>query len=154
MQMIGQKKSTILELVIFWGLSICVVVASEVIGLKQRWEDGVVYTVVLFAAIGTALRPAWGRKSSWTRLALIFAGHTIVLLAALQALPPRRTPGVWGGILPILELMPHPGFAISDKPRLRLNECSAFAPPRIHRRATNLPASAARQPSIQARTRT
>ena len=88
--MIGQNKSTILELVIFWGLSICAVVASEVIGLKQLWEDGVVYTVVLFAAIGTALRPAWGRKSFWTSLALIFAGHTIVLLAVFQALPPRR----------------------------------------------------------------
>jgi|SRR6267378_6745804 len=90
MQMIGQKKSTILELVIFWGLSICAVVASEVIGLKQLWEDGVVYTVVLFAAMVTALRPAWGRKSFWTSLALIFAGHMIVLLVVLQAFPPRR----------------------------------------------------------------
>jgi|SRR6266850_8193522 len=88
--MTGQKKSTILELVIFWGLSICAVAASEVIGLRQVWEDGVVYTVVLFAAIGTALRPAWGRKSFWTSLALIFIGHTIVLLVVLQALPPRR----------------------------------------------------------------
>jgi hypothetical protein len=88
--MIGQKKSTILELVVFWGLSICAVVASEVIGLDQLWGDGVVYTVVLFAAIGTALRPAWGRKSFWTSLALIFAGHTIVMLVVLQALSPRR----------------------------------------------------------------
>jgi hypothetical protein len=88
--MIGQKKSTILELVIFWGLSICAVAVSEVLGLKPLWEDGVIYTVILFAAIGTALRPAWGRKSFWTSLALIFAGHTIVLLAVLQALPPRR----------------------------------------------------------------
>ena len=88
--MTGQKKSTILELVIFGGLSICAVAASEVIGLRQVWEDGVVYTVVLFAAIGTALRPAWGRKSFWTSLALIFIGHTIVLLVVLQALPPRR----------------------------------------------------------------
>jgi len=88
--MIGQKKSTILELVIFWGLSICAVAASEVIGLNQLWKDGVVYTVIVFAAIGTALRPAWGRKSFWTSLALFFAGHTIVLLVVLQALPPRR----------------------------------------------------------------
>jgi len=67
-----------------------VVVASEVILLKPLWEDGVVYTVVLFAAIGTALRPAWGRKSFWTSLALIFAGHTMVLFVVPQALPPRR----------------------------------------------------------------
>ena len=88
--MIGQKKSTILELVIFWGLSICVVAASELIGLKQLWKDGVVYTVVLFAAIFTSVRPAGGRKSFWTSLALIFTGHTILLLVVLQALPPRR----------------------------------------------------------------
>ena len=88
--MIGQKKSAILEWVIFAGLSACAVAASEVIGLKQLWEDGLVYTVVLFAAIVTSLRPAWGRKSFWTSLALIFTGHTIVLLVVLQALPPRR----------------------------------------------------------------
>ena len=88
--MIGQKKSTILELVIFWGLSISAVVVTEMIGVSQLWEDGVVYTVVLFAAIGTALRPAWGRKSFWTSLALFFVGHTIVLVVVLQALPPRR----------------------------------------------------------------
>jgi hypothetical protein len=88
--MIRQKKFAILEWVIFLGLSICAVLASEMIGLKQLWEDGVVYTVVLFGAIGTALRPAWGRKSFWASLALIFAGHVIVLLVVLQALPPRR----------------------------------------------------------------
>ena len=88
--MIGQKKSTILELVIFWGLSICVVAASELIGLKQLWKDGVVYTVVVFSVVLSVLWPAWGRKSFWTSLALIFAGHAIVLLVVLQALPPRR----------------------------------------------------------------
>ena len=87
MKLIGQKKSSILELVIFWGLSICAVAISEVIRLEQPWKDGVVYTVVLFAAIGTALRPAWGRKSFWTSLALTFVLHTLVLLAVLQALP-------------------------------------------------------------------
>jgi len=88
--MIGQKQIAILEWVIFGGLSTCAVAASELIGLKQVWEDGVVYTVVLFAAIVTALRPAWGRKSFWGSLALIFTGHTIVWLVVLQALPSRR----------------------------------------------------------------
>jgi hypothetical protein len=87
---IGHNKSAVVEWVIFFGLATCAVAVSEVIGLKQLWEDGVVYTVVLFAAIGTALRPAWGRKSFWTSLALIFAGHTIVLVVVLQAVAPRR----------------------------------------------------------------
>jgi hypothetical protein len=88
--MIGQRRSAFLEWVIFGVLCISVVVACEMIGLKQLWEDGIVYTVVVFAAIVTASRAAWGRKSFWTSLALIFAGHTIVLLVVLQALPPRR----------------------------------------------------------------
>jgi hypothetical protein len=88
--MTGQRESAILEWVIFLGLSISAVAASEVIGLKQIWEDGAVYTVVVFTAVLLALRPVWGRKSFWSSLALIFAGHTILLLAVLQALPPRR----------------------------------------------------------------
>jgi hypothetical protein len=88
--MIGQKKSVILEWVILLGLTACAIAASEVIGLNQLWKDGVVYTVVVFAVVISGLRPAWGRKSFWSSLALIFAGHTILLLAVLQALPPRR----------------------------------------------------------------
>ena len=84
---VAQKRFAFLEWVIFLGLSICAVATCEVIGLKQPWKDGVVYTVVVFAAVGTALRPAWGRKSFWTSLALLFVLHTLVLLAVLHALP-------------------------------------------------------------------
>ena len=89
-RMIGQKKSSILEWVIFWGLTACGVAAAEMMGINQVWSDGVLYTVILFAAVVSSLRPAWGRKSFWTSLALIFAGHTIIMLAVLQSLPPRR----------------------------------------------------------------
>jgi hypothetical protein len=88
--MIGQKKSTILECVVLLGLTASAIAASEVIGLNQLWKDGIVFTVVVFAVVITGLRPAWGRKSFWSSLVLIFAGHTIVLLVVLQALPPRR----------------------------------------------------------------
>ena len=88
--MIGQKKSAILEWVILLGLTACAIAASEVIGLNQLWKDAVVFTVVVFAVLISGLRPAWGRKSFWSNLALIFAGHIIVLLVMLQALPPRR----------------------------------------------------------------
>ena len=88
--MTEQKKSTILEWVVLLGLTASAIAASEVIGLNQLWKDGVVFTVVVFAVVITGLRPAWGRKSFWSSLVLIFAGHTIVLLVMLQALPPRR----------------------------------------------------------------
>lgn len=88
--MIGQKKFAILDWGIILGLTACAVAASDVIGLKQRWEDGIVYTVVLFATVLTVLRTAWRRASFWSSLALVFAGHMILLLAVLGALPPRR----------------------------------------------------------------
>ena len=88
--MTGQKESAILEWAILLGLTACAVAFSEVTGLKQLWEDGVIYTAIVFTAVLRALRPAWGQKSFWTSLVLIFAGHMIVLLVVLQALPPRR----------------------------------------------------------------
>jgi hypothetical protein len=97
---IRQKKFAILDWGIVLVLSACAVAASEAIGLKQVWEDGAVYTVVLFASVVTALRPAWRRASFWNSLALIFVGHLILLVAVLGALPPRR-----GGI-PKLLLIP------------------------------------------------
>jgi len=90
MWMTGQKESAILEWAILLGLTACAVAFSEVTGLKQLWEDGVIYTAIVFTAVLRALRPAWGQKSFWTSLVLIFAGHMIVLLVVLQALPPRR----------------------------------------------------------------
>ncbi len=88
--MTGQKESAILEWAILLGLTACAVAVSEVIGLKQLWEDGVIYTVVVFTVVLRALRSAWGRKEFWQSLALVFTGHMIAVLVVLQALPPRR----------------------------------------------------------------
>ena len=88
--MISRGKSAAFEWVVLLVPSIAAVAFAEVIGLSQSWEDGVVYTVVLFATIVSVQRAAWGRKSFWTSLALLFAVHTIVLTALLQMLPPRR----------------------------------------------------------------
>lgn len=85
--MIAQKKFAFLEWIILVGLTIFAVAITETIGLEQPWKDGVVYTIVVFAAVGTVLRPAWGRKSFWTTFALIFVLHTLVLLAVLHAFP-------------------------------------------------------------------
>jgi hypothetical protein len=88
--MIGQKKFAILEWVILLGLTACPIAPSEVIGLKPLWKDSAIHPIVVPAETVTALRPAWGRRSYWSSLAFIFAGHTTVLLVVLQALPPRR----------------------------------------------------------------
>lgn len=85
-----RNKTAIFDWVILLGALGLVITASEAIGLKHEWQDGAVYTVVLFTAIILSLRPGWGRASFWKSLALIFSGHIVLVMLAVQALPPRR----------------------------------------------------------------
>jgi hypothetical protein len=80
------KKSTILESVIFWALAISGVAITEVVGLPPLLRDAVVYTVIVFAAVLTALRPPWRRREFWQSLAVVFIGHTLILLWAILVL--------------------------------------------------------------------
>jgi hypothetical protein len=54
------------------------------VGLNQLWEDGVVYTVVVFATVISVQRPAWRQTSFWTSLALILGAQTLILFILLQ----------------------------------------------------------------------
>jgi hypothetical protein len=86
----GQKHFTIREWVIILGLTASAVGVSELFGFAQEWKDVLVYTVVVFAVVLTALRPAWGRKAFWSSFALVLAGHVVIVLVSLHALPPGR----------------------------------------------------------------
>ena len=95
--MVKHEKSSILEWVIILGLTVCAIAVSEVAGLTPLWQDAVIYTVIVFAVVLTALRPPWGRREFWQSLAAVFIGHTFVLLWALLALqefPARRRYGM------------------------------------------------------------
>ena len=72
---------------ILFGLGIASVAISEGLGLQQKWEDGVVYTVVLFTVLITVLRPAWSRPHFWRNLALLFALHVVGTIFLLSTLP-------------------------------------------------------------------
>lgn len=80
----------VLDWLILLGALALTVMASEKIGLPDQWQDGAVYTVVMFAAIILSLRPAWNRAALWKGLALVFTGHLVVVLIAVQALPHGR----------------------------------------------------------------
>ena len=56
-------------------LGVAAVAISEGVGLSQKWEEGIGYTVVLFTVLVTVLRPAWGRPRFWRNLALLFTLH-------------------------------------------------------------------------------
>ena len=95
--MVKQKNSTILEWVLILGLTACAIAASEVVGLTPLWMDAAVYTVIVFAVAFTTLRPPWRRRESWQSLAVVFIGHTLILLwvvLVLQEFPTRRRFGM------------------------------------------------------------
>lgn len=87
MRVTGSKRFTFWQWAILFGLLAAAIVASEVIGLKQKWEDGIVYTVVLFAVVIMALRSAWGRPRFLQNLAFLFALHLVGMIILLSALP-------------------------------------------------------------------
>jgi hypothetical protein len=88
--MTRRNESTILEWVILLGATALAIAVSKVVGLPHQWQDGAVYTVVVFAAVILSFRRAWRRAAFWRSLAFIFAGHIIVVLVAVQALPHGR----------------------------------------------------------------
>jgi hypothetical protein len=83
----GNKRFTFWQWAILFGLLAAAVIASEVMGLKQKWEDGIVYTVMLFAVVIMALRSAWSRPRFLQNLAFLFALHVVGVIVLLSALP-------------------------------------------------------------------
>jgi hypothetical protein len=95
--MVKQKNSTILEWVLILGLTACAIAASEFVGLTPLWMDAAIYTVIVFAVAFATLRPPWRRRESWQSLAVVFIGHTLILLwvvLVLQEFPTRRRFGM------------------------------------------------------------
>lgn len=95
--MVKRTNSAILDWVVCLGLPICAFAVSAVVGLVPLWQDALVYTVIVFAAILTALRPPWRQLEFWQTLGGVFAAHTLVVLWAilvLQEFPDYRRRGV------------------------------------------------------------
>jgi hypothetical protein len=51
------------------------VAITEFAGLRGKWEDVIVFTVLLFAMLISLYRPRWGSMSFWWKLLLIFILH-------------------------------------------------------------------------------
>lgn len=90
MRVAGSRNFTVLEWAILFGLGIAAIAITEGTGIQQKWEDGVVYTVVLFTVLVIALRPAWGRPHFWRNLALLFVLHVAGTIFVLSTLPLGR----------------------------------------------------------------
>jgi hypothetical protein len=87
MRIAAGKSYTAWEWILLFTLLAITTIATRAFGLSRNLSDAVIYTVVIFAVVITALRPAWGRPTFWRNLALIFVLHLIAVLVFLRTLP-------------------------------------------------------------------
>ena len=88
MSVAGGKNFSIREWALMAGLAAMAVAISEFVGVSQKWENAIVYTVIVFAVVVMALRPAWGRRAFWQNLVLVFLLHLLAIAVIEQSLPP------------------------------------------------------------------
>jgi len=87
MRLAGRKHFVVWEKITLVGLAVAAIAITELMGVSQKWQDAVFYTVVVFAVATMALRPAWGRTVFWRTLILVFLLHVLVLIPIVPALP-------------------------------------------------------------------
>jgi len=74
------------------GVLVGVGVASHILRLQTRTEYASEYTVVVFAAVVSMLRPHWHKGKFWSLLALLFSVHLLLVALILLRMPPE---GEW-----------------------------------------------------------
>jgi hypothetical protein len=72
------------------------VVITEFTGLRGKWEDVIVFTVLLFTMLILLYRQRWGSLSFWWKLLLIFVLHAVAATIILQSvlIGPHGIPGL------------------------------------------------------------
>jgi hypothetical protein len=82
-----QNKFGVWGWVAVFSIGGAVVLITESIGIHQKWEDVVVFTVLLFTTLILLYRACWGSRSFWLKLLLIFILHAIGTTIILQSVP-------------------------------------------------------------------
>jgi branched-subunit amino acid permease len=88
MRVAGGKKFSIREWALIVVLVVFAVAITEFVGVRQKWENAIVYTVLVFTVVIMALRPAWGRSRFWKTLVPIFLLHVLAVVVIEHSLPP------------------------------------------------------------------
>jgi hypothetical protein len=100
MRVAGRKTLSVGEWVVAFGSAALAVVIAEFFGISKKWENALVFTVIVFTMVVIVFRPAWGRKAFWSGLIAVFLLHCIVIVAVEQSMPPTSE-GPHG--LPLIE---------------------------------------------------
>jgi hypothetical protein len=84
------KDFTVWEWMVLFVLAAVAIAITERIGLSQKWEDVIVFTVVLFSVLLMTLRQLWNNPAFWRNLALVFAAHVFAVAILVPVLPTGR----------------------------------------------------------------
>lgn len=90
MKIFGSARSSAWEWVVILGLTGASIAITGSVGLAQKWQDGIIYTVALFAVIISSMRPAWNLPGFFRNLLLLFLLHLVVMVAFLSVLQVGR----------------------------------------------------------------
>lgn len=89
MRVAGGKDWAVWEWLAMGGFVAGAFVLAGSMGLNRKWEDALVYTVVIFAVVTLGLRSAWSRPGFWRNLLLLLVLHAIGMVILTQSLPPK-----------------------------------------------------------------
>jgi hypothetical protein len=84
------KDFTAWEWIVLFGLAAVAIAITERIGLSQKWEDVIVFTVLLFSVLLVTLRQLWNNPGFWRNLLLAFAAHVFAVAVLVRVLPAWR----------------------------------------------------------------
>ncbi len=90
MQNDGEKDFKLWEWVVLFGLAVLAIAVTEIVGLSQKWQDVVVFTIVLFAVVLLVLRQFWRKPALWRNLLPLFVLHVTAFVILAQSLPLGR----------------------------------------------------------------
>jgi hypothetical protein len=76
-----------------FALAVAAIAISNWLDLNHKWENALVYTVLLFTIVTLALRHFWNRARFWSYWLLALALHLFIFFPVVRALPPE-----WRGI--------------------------------------------------------
>lgn len=90
MHVVDRKRVTVGEWLVGGAVLVFTVAATEFLGASLKWENAIVYTVLVFTALIIGFRPAWGRKAFWRDLLHVFLLHVLGVVIIYHVLPSGR----------------------------------------------------------------
>jgi hypothetical protein len=83
----SRRHLSIVEWTVIVMAAVVAVAFSEFAHISRKWENAVVYTVILFSTLLVVTHAWWNRGTYWQRLIAMFLLHCAILGGLTQSLP-------------------------------------------------------------------